>query len=179
MTLTEEQNTVLTGILAQDKGVSLLHGVTGAGKTEIYLQLAQHTIEQGRRVLILVPEIALTPQMSSRFRVFFQEKLAVLHSGLTKVEYEREWFRIHLGYVDVVLGVRSSIFSPLENIGLIVVDEEHDPSYKSQDFPVYHARDAAVVRAKIESALCVLGSATPAVESIFNVKNGKYRYFKK
>ena len=176
--LTAEQNNIFNEIIEKKEGICLLHGVTGSGKTEIYLKIAQKIILEQKTVLILVPEIALTPQMSSRFRAVFQNNLAILHSGLTTNEYEREWFKIHLGFAKVVLGVRTSVFSLLKNIGLIVVDEEHDGSYKSQDYPPYHARDVAVLRAKKENALCILGSATPSVESMYNVKIGKYKYYK-
>jgi primosomal protein N' (replication factor Y) (superfamily II helicase) len=176
--LTNEQNLIFQEMITKKEGVCLLHGVTGSGKTEIYLKIAQKIILDQKTVLILVPEIALTPQMSSRFRSVFQNDLAILHSGLTANEYEREWFKIHLGFSKVVLGVRTSVFSLLENIGIIIVDEEHDGSYKSQDFPPYHARDVAVLRAKKEGALCLLGSATPSVESMYNAMNGKYHYFK-
>lgn len=176
--LTQEQNITYQEIMAKKEGVCLLHGVTGSGKTEIYLKIAQKIILDQKTVLVLVPEIALTPQMSSRFRSVFQNNLAILHSGLTANEYEREWFRIHLGFAKIVLGVRTSVFSLLENIGLIIVDEEHDGSYKSQEVPHYHARDVAVLRAKKENALCILGSATPSVESMYNSINGKYHYFK-
>lgn len=176
--LTQEQNIVFQEMMAKKDGICLLHGVTGSGKTEIYLKIAQKIIFTQKTALILVPEIALTPQMSSRFRAVFQNDLAILHSGLTANEYEREWFKIHLGFAKVVLGVRTSVFSLLENIGLIIVDEEHDGSYKSQDAPPYHARDVAVLRAKKEQALCILGSATPSVESMYNAINLKYHYFK-
>ncbi|APJ03870.1 replication restart helicase PriA [Silvanigrella aquatica] len=175
--LNEEQNFIFQDIIESHPTVSLLHGVTGSGKTEVYLKLAQYFIQQNKNVLILVPEIALTPQMTSRFRAVFQNHLSILHSGLTSNEYEKEWFRIHYNLAKVVLGVRTSIFSLLENIALIIVDEEHDNSYKSQDIPFYQARDVAVLRAKKEGALCLLGSATPSVESMYNVKQGKYKYY--
>ncbi|WP_397601296.1 primosomal protein N' [Silvanigrella sp.] len=176
--LSSEQENVYHQILLKPNSVCLLHGVTGSGKTEIYLKIAQNVIQNKKTVLILVPEIALTPQMSSRFRAVFQNDLAILHSGLTSNEYEKEWFKIHLGFVKIVLGVRTSIFTLLENIGLIIVDEEHDGSYKSQDLPPYQARDIAVLRAKKEKALCILGSATPSVETMYNALQGKYEYFK-
>ena len=176
--LTSEQENVYQHILLKINSVCLLNGVTGSGKTEIYLKIAQNVILNKKNVLILVPEIALTPQMSSRFRAVFQSDLAILHSGLTSNEYEKEWFKIHFGLVKIVLGVRTSVFTLLENIGLIIVDEEHDGSYKSQDLPPYQARDIAVLRAKKENALCILGSATPSVESMYNAMQGKYEYFK-
>lgn len=176
--LTEEQNFIFQKIITKKEGTILLHGVTGSGKTEIYLKISQIMIANQKTVLVLVPEIVLTPQMSARFRAVFQNNLAILHSKLTTNEYEREWFKIHLGFAKVVLGVRTSVFSLLENIGVIIVDEEHDTSYKSQDFPCYHARDLAVLRAKTEKALCILGSATPSIESMYNAMQGKYSYFK-
>ncbi|WP_186644747.1 replication restart helicase PriA [Fluviispira vulneris] len=174
--LNEEQYKVYDSILTDLSAIYVLHGVTGSGKTEIYLKIAQYIIQQNKNVLILVPEIVLTPQMSARFRAVFKSDLAILHSGLTKVEYERDWFRVHYGYAKVVLGVRTAVFCSLENIGVIIVDEEHDGSYKSHEFPTYHARDIAVVRAKKENALCILGSATPSIESMYNVKKEKYKY---
>ena len=156
----------------------LLEGVTGSGKTEVYLWLVHDCLEQGKTALVLVPEIALTPQMTRRFRAIFGEDLAVLHSGLTTAETEREWYRIVFNQARVVLGVRRGVFAPLANIGLIVVDEEHDASYKSDDFPCIHARDVAVKRAAIEGAICLLGSATPSIETYANVQNGRYGHVK-
>lgn len=177
ITLTAEQNVVFQKILEMKEGVALLHGVTGSGKTEVYLKLAQKMLRANKQVLVLVPEISLTPQMTSRFRAVFAEDLAIVHSGLTNLEYEIEWFKIHLGLARIVLGVRTSVFTFLKNIGLIIIDEEHDSSYKSQDGLPYHARDLAIVRAKKAKALCILGSATPAVESMYNVYQKKYEYF--
>lgn len=174
--LTELQSVALETIFSSQNKVTLLHGVTGSGKTEVYIAAARRVLEAGKNVLILVPEIALTPQMSERFRMHFGGELAVAHSGLTPVEYEKQWFRAHLKRARVVLGVRSAVFSPLENIGLIVVDEEHDPSYKCDEFPCYHARDVAVKRATLEGAICILGSATPSLESYFNATRGKYQW---
>ncbi|RDB35860.1 MAG: primosomal protein N' [Spirobacillus cienkowskii] len=176
--LTQEQNNVFQALCQQQVGVCVLHGVTGSGKTEIYLKIAQHVVAQNKTVLVLVPEIALTPQMSVQFRSIFADSLAILHSGLNSTEYEKEWFKIHLGFAKIVLGVRTSVFCLLENIGLIIVDEEHDCSYKAQEFPGFHARDVAVLRAKKENALCILGSATPSVETMFNVFQKKYCYYK-
>ncbi|WP_161597535.1 replication restart helicase PriA [Fluviispira multicolorata] len=174
--LNEEQSAIYNELLENLNSTIVLHGVTGSGKTEVYLKIAQKINQLNKNVLMLVPEIVLTPQMSARFRSVFKGDLAILHSGLTKVEYEREWFRIQNGQAKIVLGVRTAVFCSLENIGLIIVDEEHDGSYKSHDFPVYHARDVAVVRAKKENAMCLLGSATPSIESMYNVKNLKYKY---
>jgi primosomal protein N' (replication factor Y) len=173
--LTSEQQAAVTAVEASEFGqTTLLQGVTGSGKTEVYLHLAAQALAAGKTALVLVPEIALTPQMCERFRVHFPQQLAVLHSGLTAVEYEREWFRVAGGDAGVVLGVRSAVFAPLENIGLIVVDEEHEQSYKCDEFPCYQARDVAVKRARMENARCLLGSATPSLESFLNAERGRY-----
>ncbi len=173
--LNEEQQIAYEKIRFATLSTSLLYGVTGSGKTEVYLKLALDVISQGKKVLLLVPEIALTPQMTARFRAVFGEQLCVMHSGLTPVEYMQEWLRSYFGMCDIVLGVRTSVFSPLNHIGLIIVDEEHDGSYKCSDMPCYHARDVAVMRATRQGALCVLGSATPSLESFFNAQNGRYQ----
>ncbi len=172
--LRPEQDEALQKIFSATQSVTLLFGVTGSGKTEVYLSAAKRIMLGGKRVLVLVPEISLTPQMTSRFRNAFGDSLSVVHSMLTPVEYEREWFRIHHGLAQIVLGVRSAVFAPLENVGLIIVDEEHDSSYKCDEMPCYNARDVAVKRATLENSLCVLGSATPSLESYANVKQGRY-----
>jgi primosomal protein N' (replication factor Y) len=172
--LRPEQQQALDVILKGEKQTILLHGITGSGKTEVYLAAAKATLESGKNVLVLVPEISLTPQMTIRFRQHFGDDLCVMHSMLTDVEQEREWFRAHLGLARIVLGVRSSVFSPLPNIGLVIVDEEHDSSYKCDETPCYHARDVSVKRASLENARCVLGSATPSAETMFNVAQGRY-----
>jgi primosomal protein N' (replication factor Y) len=154
--------------------VALLHGVTGSGKTEIYLRLAAAVCAGGRRVLILVPEIALTPAVVSQFRAAFGGRVAIQHSGLSGGERHDQWQRIRRGQVDVVIGTRSAVFAPLERVGLIVVDEEHDPSYKQEESPRYNARDVAIVRARRDGALAVLGSATPSLETYHNALSGKY-----
>ena len=156
----------------------LLHGVTGSGKTEIYLRLIERAGEQGRTALMLVPEIALTPAMQSQFLARFGGHVAVLHSGLSEAERHRAWWRARRGEAHVVLGTRSAVFAPLGNLGVIIVDEEHDASYKQEETPRYHGRDVAVVRARLERALVVLGSATPSLESYFNAREGKYRLLK-
>lgn len=158
----------------------LLHGVTGSGKTEVYLRIMEKALALGKSVLILVPEIALTPQTVERFRSRLeqtQEKrfIAVLHSHLSEGERHDEWLRLHRGEARIVIGARSAIFAPLEKLGLIIVDEEHETSYKQEETPRYHARDVAVMRARYEGAVLVLGSATPAIESMHNVHQGKYR----
>jgi primosomal protein N' (replication factor Y) (superfamily II helicase) len=153
---------------------ALLHGVTGSGKTEIYLRLAREIRQSGRSVLLMVPEIALTPAASAIFRRAFGARVAIQHSGLSDGERYDQWQRIRRGDVDVVVGTRSAVFTPLTNLGLIVVDEEHDGSYKQEEIPRYHGRDVAVVRARNANALVVLGSATPALESYHNAEHGRY-----
>jgi len=156
--------------------VFLLHGVTGSGKTEVYLHCIAALAGTGKGAIVLVPEIALTPQLLGRFRRRFGGRVAVLHSGLTDRERADEYRRISGGLVDVAIGARSAVFAPFPKLGLVVVDEEHENSYKQDDGLRYHARDVAVVRAKFQDAVCVLGSATPSLESYYNAKAGKYRY---
>src|ERR1700704_6023798 len=156
----------------------LLHGVTGSGKTEIYLQAIATAVANGRSAIVLVPEIALTPQTVERFKGRFAnvpDAVAVLHSHLSEGERHDEWHKIHSGRARIVIGARSAVFAPLKNLGLIVVDEEHETTYKQEEAPRYHARDVAVVRAKIEKCIAVLGSATPSLESYHNAAIGKYR----
>ena len=156
----------------------LLHGVTGSGKTEIYLQAIRAALDRGRTAIVLVPEISLTPQTVERFKGRFaeaQDDVAVLHSHLSEGERHDEWHKIHSGRARIVIGARSAVFAPLKNLGLIVVDEEHETTYKQEEAPRYHARDVAVVRAKIEKCVVVLGSATPSLESYHNATVGKYR----
>jgi primosomal protein N' (replication factor Y) len=153
---------------------TLLHGVTGSGKTEIYLRLARSVVASGRRALILVPEIGLTPAAAGLFRARFGTRVAIQHSGLSTGERHDQWHRIRRGDVDIVVGTRSAVFAPLENIGLIVIDEEHDNSYKQDESPRYHGRDVAVVRGRMEQALVLLGTATPSLESAANARAGRY-----
>ncbi|MFZ1219885.1 MAG: primosomal protein N' [Chthoniobacterales bacterium] len=159
----------------------LLHGVTGSGKTEVYLQAIRAALARGKTAIVLVPEISLTPQTVERFKSRFsetQEMVAVLHSHLSEGERHDEWHKIHAGRARIVVGARSAVFAPLENLGLIVVDEEHETSYKQEEAPRYHARDVAVVRAKLESCAVLLGTATPSLESYHNAIQGKYRLLK-
>jgi primosomal protein N' (replication factor Y) (superfamily II helicase) len=153
---------------------ALLHGVTGSGKTEIYLRLSQAVQRAGRQVLLLVPEIALTPSVTALFRGAFGDRVAIQHSALSDGERHDQWHRIRRGDVDLVIGTRSAVFAPLTRLGLIVVDEEHDTSYKQEEAPRYHGRDVAIVRATYEGALVVLGSATPSMETYQNALSGKY-----
>jgi primosomal protein N' (replication factor Y) (superfamily II helicase) len=151
----------------------LLHGITGSGKTEVYLQVIEHALGLGRDAILLVPEISLTPQTVGRFKARFDSAIAVLHSGLGAGERYDEWRRARRGEVRIVVGARSAIFAPLPDVGIIIVDEEHDTSYKQGDTPRYHARDVAIVRANKNRAVCVAGSATPSVESYHNSERGK------
>jgi primosomal protein N' (replication factor Y) len=157
----------------------LLHGVTGSGKTEVYLQALAHALEQGKGAIVLVPEISLTPQTVERFKARFssgklQTLVAVLHSHLSAGERHDEWHKIRQGRARIVIGARSAIFAPVEPLGLIIVDEEHEHSYKQEEAPRYHARDVAIMRGQMEHAVVVLGSATPSLESYYNCKKGKY-----
>ena len=152
----------------------LLHGVTGSGKTELYLRLASLILETRRRVLVLTPEIALTPALAGVFRARFEGQVAIQHSGLSDGERHDQWHRIRRGELAIVVGTRSAVFAPLENVGLVIVDEEHDGSYKQDELPRYHGRDVAVVRGRMENALVVLGSATPSLESASNARSGRY-----
>ena len=158
-------------------GVQLLHGVTGSGKTEVYLRAVQDTLARGKTAIVLVPEIALTLWIGRQCRAWFGarfEGVAVLHSALSDVERAREWWRVRNGEARVVVGTRSAIFSPVENLGLIIVDEEQESSYKQEETPRYHGRDVAIVRAKLESALALLGSATPSMETYHHARERKY-----
>jgi len=176
--LTIEQDAALTRLRAFAEAgrfqVALLHGVTGSGKTEVYVRLAMSVRDAGRRALVLVPEIALTPVVTSIFRDAFGDRVAIQHSGLSDGERHDQWQRIRRGDVDVVIGTRSAVFAPLERVGLIVVDEEHDGSYKQEESPRYHGRDVAIVRGQRAGALVVLGSATPSMESYHNALSGRY-----
>ena len=158
----------------------LLHGVTGSGKTEVYLQAIAHALEQGKGAIVLVPEISLTPQTVERFKARFssgprQTLVAVLHSHLSAGERHDEWHKIRQGRARIAIGARSAIFAPVEPLGLIIVDEEHEHSYKQEEAPRYHARDVAIVRGQMEAAVVVLGSATPSLESYYNCHKGKYK----
>jgi len=173
-----EQRTALEQVVAmmerEKPGVVLLHGVTGSGKTEVYLQAIQHALDKGQGAIVLVPEISLTPQTVDRFRSRFGDCVAVLHSSLSEGERHDEWHRIRNGEAKIAIGARSALFSPIENPGLIVVDEEHEPTYKQDESPRYNARDVAVMRGHMENCAVVLGSATPALESFQNARDGKY-----
>jgi primosomal protein N' (replication factor Y) len=175
---TAEQKKALHTLLplAVDRAfhVALVQGVTGSGKTELYLRLAEAVRRAGRGVLVMVPEIALTPQVAALFRARFGSGVAIQHSGLSDGERHDQWHRIRRGDVGVVIGTRSAVFAPLKTPGLIVVDEEHDTSYKQDETPRYHGRDVAIMRGKFANALVVIGSATPTIESYTNALEGKY-----
>jgi primosomal protein N' (replication factor Y) len=180
--LNAEQERALKAIRARfelgEFGVQLLHGVTGSGKTEVYLRAVQETLARGKTALVLVPEIALTLWIGRQCRSWFGAQfqgVAVLHSALSDVERAREWWRVRNGEARVVVGTRSAVFAPLENIGLIIIDEEQESSFKQEETPRYHGRDVAIVRAKMEGALALLGSATPSMETYHHAREGKYQ----
>lgn len=177
--LSEEQRAAYDGILARlDEGkaaCALLYGVTGSGKTQVYIRLLQEVVHRGRKGMILVPEIALTPQMMAKFSAYFGDRVVMLHSALRMTERYDQWKRIRRGEVDVVLGTRSAVFAPLEDLGMVILDEEHESSYQSQDPPRYHARDIAKFLCSQQDAVLVLGSATPSVETTFQAQRGVYQ----
>ncbi len=179
-TLTGAQASVLMQIEQQMNSGAysafLLHGVTGSGKTEIYMRAMNNALSLGQSAMMLVPEIALTPVFSRRLRARFGDQVAIFHSSLQKGERFDEWTRVRNGDARVVIGTRSAVFAPVKNLGLIVVDEEHESSYRQQESPYYNARDVAIVRAQKESATVVLGSATPSLESFHNARKGKYHF---
>jgi primosomal protein N' (replication factor Y) (superfamily II helicase) len=154
--------------------VSLLHGVTGSGKTAVYLEAMQHVLDAGRSAILLVPEIGLTPSAAAHLHQVFGDEVAILHSALTPAERAEQWHRIRRGEARIVVGTRSAVFAPVSDLALIVVDEEHDSSYKQEETPRYHGRDVAVMRGKLAGAAVVLGSATPSMESFHNSSSGKY-----
>jgi primosomal protein N' (replication factor Y) (superfamily II helicase) len=179
--LNAEQESAFGAIRARfelgEFGVLLLHGVTGSGKTEVYMRSVQETLARGKTAIVLVPEIALTLWVGRQCRAWFGarfEGVAVLHSALSDVERAREWWRVRRGEARVVVGTRSAVFAPLENLGLIIVDEEQENSFKQEETPRYHGRDVAIVRAKMENAVALLGSATPSLETYHHARNGKY-----
>jgi primosomal protein N' (replication factor Y) len=177
LTTQQEQatKTILEAMQRGNFASFLLYGVTGSGKTEVYLAAAAEAMRLGRQTLVLVPEIALTSQMEHLFRQRFQSRVAILHSGLSQGERRDEWLRVRRGEVDVAVGARSALFAPLERLGLVVVDEEQEGSYKQERGFRYHGRDAAVMRAKLEKAVVIMGSATPALSSYYNALQGKFK----
>lgn len=181
LTLNEEQQAAFDGLSAQmdgqTPGVALLYGVTGSGKTSVYIKLIQKCLEQGRGVMLLVPEIALTPQLLSLLGAYFGSQVAVLHSSLSAGERYDQWKRIRSGEALVAVGTRSAIFAPCRNLGLIILDEEQEHSYKSENSPRYAAKEVAIWRGAKEGALVLLGSATPSVETMYHAKAGDYRLY--
>ena len=168
---------IRNGLETEDRSgqTYLLHGVTGSGKTEIYMRVMAQILKSGKSVIILVPEISLTPQTASRFIGRFGERVAVLHSRLSVGERFDQWYRVHKGDAEIVIGPRSAVFAPVKNLGLLIIDEEHSDSYKSDTVPRYHAREVAKKRAEIANCPLILGSATPSLESYYHAKNGNYR----
>jgi primosomal protein N' (replication factor Y) len=178
--LNEEQTGVFQNLMTllsvKKPAAALIEGVTGSGKTEIYIRLVQETLKQGRTAMVLVPEIVLTPQMMRKFSSYFGNRVVMLHSSLKLSERYDQWKRIRRGEVEVVLGTRSAVFSPLKNLGLLILDEEQESSYQSENPPRYHARDVAKFRCAQDNALLLLGSATPSVESAWSAREGIYQY---
>lgn len=174
ITLTEKQKQAVESVKSTNKMVSLIFGVTGSGKTEVYLNLINDVIKNGKTAIMLVPEIALTPQMLKALRARFKNHAAILHSGLSAGERFDEWWRLRNGEAQIAIGARSAIFAALENVGLIIIDEEHDGSYLSESSPRYDTIDLAKFRAKLSNAKLVLGSATPSIESYKNAIDGEY-----
>ncbi|MBO5712576.1 MAG: primosomal protein N' [Clostridia bacterium] len=173
VTLTNEQTNAVNVCLNSDKP-TLIHGVTGSGKTEVYLRLIEDTIKQGKTAIMLVPEISLTPQMLGRLRGRFKDNCAILHSGLSAGEKFDEWWRLRSGEAQIAVGARSAIFAPVENLGLIIIDEEHDGSYESETTPRYVTSEVALFRSKYNGAKLVMGSATPKIESYVKATTGEY-----
>lgn len=178
--LTDAQSSVLGAIepnlRSNSYGAFLLHGVTGSGKTEVYMRAMRICLELGRSAMMLVPEIVLTPVFSRRLRSNFGDQVAIFHSSLSKGERFDEWMRVKNGEARIVIGTRSGVFAPIANLGLVIIDEEHESTYRQQDSPHYNGRDTAIMRAQNENAVVILGSATPSLETFHNSQSGKYRY---
>ncbi len=181
LTLNEEQQKAFDGLSVQmtqeHPGVSLLYGITGSGKTSVYLKLISQCLEQGRSAMLLVPEIALTPQLLSLLAAYFGDQVAVLHSSLSAGERYDQWKRLRSGDAMVAVGTRSAVFAPCQNLGIVILDEEQEQSYKSENSPRYSAKEVAIWRGAKEKALVLLGSATPSIESMYRAKNGIYRLY--
>ena len=177
-TLTPAQRGAVSSIRSTEKTVTLLHGVTGSGKTEIYLTMIAEELKAGKSAIFLVPEISLTPQMLSQLRARFGTSAAILHSGLSAGERFDEWMRLREGEAKIAIGARSAVFAPVENVGVIIIDEEHDGSYSSESSPRYNTADIALLRAKYNGCKLILGSATPSVETYLKAKNGEYNLVK-
>ena len=180
LALSADQASVVKGLneLDGDGSVALLHGVTGSGKTLVYLEVIERQLNLGRGAILLVPEIALTPQTVGRFRSRFGDAVAVLHSGLSDGERLQAWAGLREGRSKIAIGPRSAVFAPVQDLGVIIVDEEHEATYKQSVLPRYHARSVAAVRARNQRCLCLLGSATPSLESWENAQRGRYRIFR-
>jgi primosomal protein N' (replication factor Y) len=183
VTLTNEQSDIVKDISSAIKKGSfqafLLHGITGSGKTQVYIELIRKVVQEKKQAIVLIPEIILTPQTLARFRHYFGQQVAVIHSRLSAGEKREILYKIRMGEFSIVIGPRSAIFAPLKNLGLIIVDEEHESSYKQNDaVPHYHARDVAIYRAKLNNAVVVLGSATPSFETLYNVEQKHFSYFR-
>ena len=168
----------VVGAIGKEHPPFLLQGITGSGKTEVYLQIIQGALDMGKTAIVLVPEISLTPQMTERFIARFGDKVAILHSGLSNGEKYDEWRKVERGEAQVVVGARSAIFAPLKDLGVIIIDEEHEASYKQDSNPRYHARDVAILRAQYNQAALVLGSATPSLESRARAGKGVYQHLR-
>ena len=176
--LTGEQENAIKSVIETEKSVTLIHGVTGSGKTEVYLRLIDTYLKKGKTAILLVPEISLTPQMLKALRERFKDECAILHSGLSAGERFDEWLRLKKGQAKIAVGARSAIFAPIENIGIIIIDEQHDGSYVSESVPRYKTEDIAFKRAEYYGAKVVLGSATPSVETYYHAISGEYNLVK-
>lgn len=174
MILTEEQKSAINKITGAKNGTILLYGITGSGKTEVYLQVITEALKNDKTAIVLVPEISLTPQMVQRFKERFGDGLAILHSDKTMKQRDAEWWRVYNGEAKVVLGTRSALFAPLDNIGIIIMDEEYEYSYKQDKSPRYHTRTAAKKLAELHGAVLVLGSATPSIETFYKAQTKEY-----
>ena len=155
----------------------MLHGITGSGKTEVYLNCIEEVVKRGKQVIVLIPEIALTYQTVMRFYHRFKERISFINSSLSQGEKYDQHMRAKKGEIDVIIGPRSALFTPFPNLGLIVIDEEHEGTYKSETMPKYHARETAIELARLNNASVMLGSATPSLEAYYRAKNGEYEYF--
>lgn len=180
--LTDEQKHALNKIIAAIKKTAystfLLQGITGSGKTEIYLRAAAQALQQEKQVLVLVPEIALTAQLVKRFQSWFGDNIAVAHSKLSQNERGDVWYRMRTGQARILIGVRSAVFAPFADLGLVIIDEEHESSYKQEERPNYHAREVALQRCRQAGAVLILGSATPDLETYYRAQQGKYIHLK-
>ena len=178
ITLTSQQQKIVDEITKSSNQTFVLHGVTGSGKTEVYMHIISNLLEIGKSAIMMVPEIGLTPQVLANFRSRFGDKVAMIHSGLSPTERYDQWLRLHTSEAKIVIGPRSAVFSPLENLGVIILDEEHDTSYFSESNPRFSTHEIAKIRAKFNNCPIVLGSATPSIQTMFEVENGNYKLLK-